>query len=145
MIDKTKLEAAIQEYLKDSDYQLTTLTISPENEILVEVDRLQGVDLDFCAGLNDYLNKQLDREKEDYSLEVGSVCLTDPFKTKLQYEKNLGHPVELLTNEGKKLHGELVSVDEETFMVDIPVKKKEIQSLTFGYGDIKYIRYDLKI
>lgn len=145
MMDKTKLEVAIQEYLKDSDYQLTTLTISPENEILVEVDRLQGVDLDFCAGLNDYLNKQLDREKEDYSLEVGSVCLTDPFKTKLQYEKNLGHPVELLTNEGKKLHGELVSVDEETFMVDIPVKKKEIQSLTFGYGDIKYIRYDLKI
>ena len=145
MIDKAKLETAIQEYLKDSNYQLTTLTISSENEILVEVDHLAGVDLDFCAGLNDFLNKQLDREKEDYSLEVGSVCLTDPFKTKLQYEKNLGHPVELLTNEGKKLHGQLVSVDEDTFMVDVPVKKKEIQSLTFGYNDIKYIRYDLKI
>ena len=145
MIDKAKLETAIQEYLKDSDYQLITLTISSENEILVEVDRLAGVDLDFCAGLNDFLNKQLDREKEDYSLEVGSVCLTDPFKTKLQYEKNLGHPVELLTNEGKKLHGQLVSVDEDTFMVDVPVKKKEIQILTFGYNDIKYIRYDLKI
>lgn len=135
----------IEDYLKDSDYQLTTLTVSPENEILVEVDRLQGVDLDFCVGLNDYLNKQLDREKEDYSLEVGSVCITDPFKTPLQYQKNLGHNVELLTNDGKKLHGQLVSVDEDTFMVDVPVKKKEIQSLTFGYGDIKYIRYDLKI
>ncbi len=145
MIDKTKIEVAIQEYLEGTDYQLTTLTISPENDILVEVDRLAGVDLDFCAGLNDHLNKQLDREKEDYALEVGSVCITDPFKTKLQYEKNLGHPVELLTNEGKKLHGQLVSVDEDTFMVDVPVKKKEIQSLTFGYGDIKYIRYDLKI
>ena len=133
------------EYLKDSNYQLTTLTVSPENEILVEVDRLDGVDLDFCASLNDYLNKQLDREKEDYSLEVGSVCLTDPFKTPLQYQKNLGHPVELLTKDGKKLHGQLVSVDEDTFMVDVPVKKKEIQTLTFGYGDIKYIRYDLKI
>ncbi len=135
----------IEEYLKDSDYQLTTLSISPENEILVEMDRLQGVDLDFCAGLNDYLNNQLDREKEDYSLEVGSVCITDPFKTPLQYQKNLGHNVELLTNDGKKLHGQLVSVDEDTFMVDVPVKKKEIQSLTFGYGDIKYIKYDLKI
>lgn len=145
MLDVAKLEQMIQEYLQGSDYQLTTLTISPENEILVEVDRLAGVDLDFCAGLNDYLNKQFDREKEDYSLEVGSVCLTNPFKTKLQYEKNLGHPVELLTNEGKKLHGELVSVDEDTFMVDVPVKKKETQSLTLGYGDIKYIRYDLKI
>ncbi|MCQ2312172.1 MAG: ribosome assembly cofactor RimP [Paludibacteraceae bacterium] len=145
MLDVAKLEQMIQEYLQGSDYQLTTLTISPENEILVEVDRLAGVDLDFCAGLNDYLNKQFDREKEDYSLEVGSVCLTDPFKTKLQYEKNLGHPVELLTNEGKKLHGELVSVDEDTFMVDVPVKKKETQSLTLEYGDIKYIRYDLKI
>lgn len=145
MITTSTLETIIKEYLANTNYQLATLTVSPTNDILVEVDRLQGVDLDFCAGLNDYLNKQLDREKEDYSLEVGSVCLTDPFKSKLQYEKNLGHPVELLTNEGKKLHGELVSVDEDTFMVDVPIKKKEIQSLTFGYGDIKYIRYDLKI
>lgn len=145
MITTSTLETIIKEYLAGTNYQLTTLTVSPTNDILVEVDRLEGVDLDFCAQLNAYLNDQLDREQEDYSLEVGSVSLTAPFKTKLQYEKNLNHDVELLTNEGKKLHGVLVSVDEESFMVDVPVKKKEIQTLTFGYSDIKYIKYDLKI
>ena len=56
--------------------------------------------------------EKLDAVEPDYSLEVGSVSLTDPFKTKMQYEKNLGHEVEALV-EGKKYRGQLVSVDEE--------------------------------
>lgn len=145
MISVQDVESMIKEYLKDTNYQLVTLSVSPANEILVEVDRLEGVDLDFCASLNAFLNERLEKITDDYALEVGSVSLTAPFKTRLQYDKNLGHNVELLTKDGKKWHGVLVSVDEESFMVDVPQKKKEIQSLTFGYNDIKYIKYDLKI
>ena len=119
---KDELQNWIDEYLKDTDYELVTLTVSAGNDILVEVDRLAGVDVDFCAELNRYLVEKLDNPNgqpggeplADYSLEVGSVSLTDPFKTKMQFEKNLGHDVELLVD-GKKLRGQLVSVDEETF------------------------------
>ena len=88
----------------------------------------------------------------DYSLEVGSVSLTDPFKTKMQYEKNLGHDVEVLI-EGKKVKGQLVSVDEETFSVDVVEKvavegKKrkatQIVTHTWHYDAPKYVKYDLK-
>ena len=115
-MDKQQIQNWIEEYLKDTEYELITLTVSATNDILVEVDRLAGVDVDFCAELNRYLVEKLG--DEDYSLEVGSVSLTDPFKTKMQYEKNLGHDVEVLI-EGKKLRGQLVSVDEETFSVDV--------------------------
>ena len=128
MLDKLQLKNWIEEYLKDTDYELITLNVSAANDILVEVDRLAGVDVDFCAELNRFLVEKLeglqvtgDGLQEDYSLEVGSVSLTDPFKTKMQYEKNLGHEVEILI-EGKKLRGQLVSVDEETFSVDIEEK-----------------------
>ena len=154
-----ELRQWIEEYLKGTEYELITLNVSAGNDILVEVDRLAGVDVDFCASLNHYLVEKLDRYADriqntdfDYSLEVGSVSLTDPFKTKMQFEKNLGHDVEVLV-EGKKLRGQLVSVDEETFSVDIEEKvavegkkRKETQIVTrtWRYDEPKYVKYDLK-
>ena len=160
MISKEELQSWIEEYLSGTDYELITLSVSAGNDILVEVDRLAGVDVDFCAELNRFLVEKLDTPNgqlggdpiADYSLEVGSVSLTDPFKTKMQYEKNLGHDVEVLV-EGKKLRGQLVSVDEETFSVDIEEKvavegkkRKETQIVThtWKYSEPKYVKYDLK-
>ena len=149
---KDELRQWIDEYLKGTDYELITLNVSPGNDILVEVDRLAGVDVDFCAELNRYLVEKLDTVEPDYSLEVGSVSLTDPFKTKMQYEKNLGHDVEVLV-EGKKLRGQLVSVDEETFSVDVEEKvavegkkrkQTQIVTHTWRYDEPKYVKYDLK-
>ena len=149
---KELLQEWIEEYLKGTEYELVTLDISAGNDILVEVDRLAGVDVDFCAELNRYLVEKLDAVEPDYSLEVGSVSLTDPFKTKMQYEKNLGHDVEALV-EGKKYRGQLVSVDEETFSVDCEEKvtvegkkRKETQIVThtWRYDEPKYVKYDLK-
>ena len=151
-MDKQQLQNWIEEYLQGTDYELITLNVSAGNDILVEVDRLAGVDVDFCAELNRYLVEKLDTVEPDYSLEVGSVSLTDPFKTKMQYEKNLGHDVEVLV-EGKKLRGQLVSVDEETFSVDVEEKvavegkkrkQTQIVTHTWRYDDPKYVKYDLK-
>ena len=152
MLDKQQLQNWINEYLQGTEYELITLNVSAGNDILVEVDRLAGVDVDFCAELNRFLVEKLDAVEPDYSLEVGSVSLTDPFKTKMQFEKNLGHDVEVLV-EGKNLRGQLVSVDEETFSVDIEEKvavegkkRKETQIVThtWRYNEPKYVKYDLK-
>ena len=156
-MDKNQIQNWIEDYLKGTGYELITLSISAENDILVEVDCLSGVDVDFCAELNRYLVEKLDGLQPsggvvDYSLEVGSVSLTDPFKTKMQFEKNLGHDVEVLV-EGKKYRGQLVSVDEDTFCVDVEEKvavegkkRKETQIVThtWRYDEPKYVKYDLK-
>ena len=151
-MDKNQLQNWIEEYLKGTDYELVTLNVSPSNDILVEVDRLEGVDVEFCADLNHFLVEKLDAVEPDYSLEVGSLSLTDPFKTRTQYFKNLGHDVEVLVN-GKKFKGLLVSVDDETFSVDIQEraavegkKRKELRTTTYTwrYDEPKYVKYDLK-
>ena len=182
---KEQLQEWIGEYLKGTDYELITLEVSAGNDILVEVDRLAGVDVDFCAELNRFLVEKIeehyagrtqtanadraqtanaDRTQTDldYSLEVGSVSLTDPFKTKMQYEKNLGHDVEVMIStkgQSTKYKGQLVSVDEETFSVDCEEKvkvstkgqstkykgpKTQIVTHTWRYDEPKYVRYDLK-
>ncbi|MBQ9603255.1 MAG: ribosome assembly cofactor RimP [Paludibacteraceae bacterium] len=163
-MDKNQLQNWIEEYLKGTDYELVTLSVSPSNDILVEVDRLEGVDVEFCADLNHFLVEKIEQSAIsnqqsdlDYSLEVGSVSLTDPFKTKTQYFKNLGHDVEVLAkgekDEWKKFKGLLVSVDDETFSVDIQErvavegkKRKELRTTTYTwrYDEPKYVKYDLK-
>lgn len=151
-MDKQQLQTWIEEYLSGTEYELVTLEISPANDILVEVDRLEGVDVDFCAELNRFLVERLDAVEPDYSLEVGSLSLTAPFKTKMQYQKNLGHDVEVLAD-GKKYKGQLVSVDEETFSVDVAEKvavegkkrrETQIVTYTWRYDEPKYVKYDLK-
>ena len=161
-MDKSQLQKWIEEYLQGTEYELVTLSVSAGNDILVEVDRLAGVDVDFCAELNRFLVEKLDAVEPDYSLEVGSVSLTDPFQTKMQYEKNLGHDVMVCPGEAGKtpdgkgnkiLRGQLVSVDKETFSVDIEEKvavegkkRKETQIIThtWRYDEPKYVKYDLK-
>ena len=153
-MDKQYIQTLIEEKLQATGYELITLKISAQNEILVEVDKLEGVDVEFCAELNHYLVEQLDAQGiDDYSLEVGSVSITDPCKTKMQSEKHLNHDVEVLAADGKKYRGVLVSVDEATFAIDTEVmvqvegkkrKQKEIQTLTFAYEAVKYTKYDLK-
>lgn len=163
---KDELQTWIEEYLKDTEYELVTLSVSAANDILVEVDRLAGVDVDFCADLNRYLVEKIEKDANDandanYSLEVGSVSLTDPFKTKMQYQKNLGHDVEVMVeikdstskNKNEKFHGQLVSVDEDTFSVDVEEKvavegkkRKELRIVThtWRYDEPKYVKYDLR-
>ena len=148
------IQSLVEEKLQGTGYELITLKVSGQNEILVEVDKLDGVDVDWCAELNRYLVEQLEADGvDDYSLEVGSVSLTAPFVTKMQYQKHLGHDVEVLGADGKKYRGVLVSVDEDSFAVETEVmvavegkkrKQKEMQTLTFDYNTVKYTKYDLK-
>lgn len=151
------LRSKIEEFLQGTGYELITLAIRPDNNILVEVDKLEGTDVDFCAELNRQIVDFLESVGEpDYALEVGSVSIVDPFKTKMQYNKHLGHNVEVLAADGKKFKGQLVSVDEETFSVDVEEKvteltaagkkksKKQIVMHTWRYDEVKYCKYDLK-
>ena len=111
-------------------YELQTLEVDKDNNILVEIDRLGVVDVDDCAALNRYLVAQLGDALDDYSLEVGSVSLTAPFKSSIQYHKNLGANVIVTDKEGKRHSGQLNSVDEETFMVNDDVYRyDEVQSV----------------
>ena len=154
MIDKQLIQTLVQEKLQATGYELITLKVNAQNDILIEVDKMDGVDVEFCAELNHYLVEQLDAQgSEDYSLEVGSISLTAPFVTIMQYNKHLGHDVEVLAADGKKYRGALVSVDMNTFAIDTEVmvavegkkrKQKEIQTLTFAYDAVKYTKYDLK-
>ena len=154
MIDKKLVSELANAYLDGKPYELITCQVSADNQIVVEIDSYEGVDVDFCVELSHYLNEHLDREVEDYELEVGSVSITDPFKSLMQYRKNVGNPIEVLTADGRKLHGLLINVEDDFFEMEAEVlvqvegkkkKQKERQTLRFSYPEVKYCKYDLKV
>ena len=133
-----------------SDCFVVDVQVKPDNVIVVEIDNEEGVDIDRCVALHRFLESKLDRDVEDYELEVGSAGITSPFKVLGQYKKNIGKEVELLTKNGMKLSGILKSADSEKFVVTITKKVKSETSkrkveveedLAFGYDEVKYTKY----
>ncbi len=125
MIDKKELQAFIEEQLKDTEYFLTDLKVSPTNEITVEIDSLTPGDIEECVSLTRAIEEAFDRDVEDYELEVGTAGLTSPLKVKRQYEKYLGQDLEVLTTDGRKLHGMLRKVADEGIILSIQQKVKK--------------------
>lgn len=150
MIDKAFIVDTIDDYLLNSDTFLVDLNIRPGNIIVVEIDSKDGVTLEECIALNKHIESKLDREVEDFELEVGSAGVTSPFKILKQFEKNVGNEVEVLTRQGKKITGLLKACDTNSFVVTIVKKEKpegakrkiEIEEdLTFTYEEVKYTKY----
>ena len=93
MIDKDLIRQTIEEKLASTDCFLVSLSISGDNQIMVEIDSETSVDLDFCVELTRYIEQHFDRDAEDYSLEIGSYSITKPFVDRRQYRKNIGRKV----------------------------------------------------
>lgn len=153
MIDLQSVKKIVNEGIQGTDLFVVDITVSPDNRIVVEVDNDEGVDIDRCTTLHRYIESRLDREVEDYELEVGSAGITSPFKVVRQYQKNIGNEVEVLTRSGQKLTGTLKAADEEAFTLTVTKKvkpegaKRKIEveeDLTFPYNEIKYTKYIIR-
>ena len=123
MIDKDLIRQTIEEKLASTECFLVSLSISGDNQIMVEIDSETSVDLDFCVELTRYIEQHFDRDAEDYSLEIGSYSITKPFVDRRQYRKNIGRKVEVLTEESRKIRGMLVAVDNDDFTLEIEEKE----------------------
>lgn len=150
MIDKNVVKKIVDEWLKDNDYFLVDIQISQDDKIVVEIDHADGVWIEDCVALSKYIEDHLNRDEEDYELEVGSAGIGQPFKVVQQYVNHVGKIVEVLTAEGKKERGVLKSVDGNNFVVSVKEKVKEEGKKrpvivdvdkTFEMDKIKYTKY----
>ena len=150
MIEKKTVCQIVEEWLEGKDYFLVEVTVSPDDKIVVEIDHAEGVWIEDCVELSRFIESKLNREEEDYELEVGSAGIGQPFKVLQQYYIHIGQEVEVVTRDGRKLAGILKDADEEKFTVGVEKKVKLEGSKrpklieedeTFTYEQIKYTKY----
>ena len=150
MISKELVRKLVDQWLDDKEYFLTDLTISADNRIVVEIDHEEGVWIEDCVELSRFIESNLNRDEEDFELEVGSAGIGQPFKVLRQYEIHVGEQVETLTTDGQKFMGTLKEVTPQQFTITTQVKVKEEGAKrpkwvdvdkTFAYDQVKWTKY----
>lgn len=150
MIDRNVVQNIVEEWLEGKDYFLVEVTVSPDDKIVVEIDHAEGVWIEDCVELSRFIESQLNREEEDFELEVGSAGIGQPFKVLQQYINHIGMEVETLTREGEKLCGVLKDADKQGFVLTVPrrikvegSKRPKVveEDRAFTYEDVKYTKY----
>ena len=125
MITENQFVALINEHYQDTDKFLIDVTVKPTNKISVFIDGDQAINIDDCRELTKYIGSKLDRDLEDYDLNVSSAGADKPLKLPRQFLKHVGREMEVKTTDGMLISGLLVKADDQALELEHPQKKKQ--------------------
>ena len=137
MIEVGVVKALVEEWLSGKDYFLTDLTISPDDRIVVEIDHKDGVWIEDCVELSRFIESGLDREREDFELEVGSAGIGQPFKVLRQYQIHQGDRVEVLKDE----QGFTLTVNEKVKLEGKKRPELVDRDYRLAFNEVKHTKY----
>jgi ribosome maturation factor RimP len=114
MTFKDKVSNLIAEELENnSSLFLVDLSISESYKITVTLDGDNGVTLQDCIDVSRAVENNLDREEQDFSLEVASAGVSSPLKLVRQYKKNIGRNLKVKTNTSEIIEAKLEAADDD--------------------------------
>jgi ribosome maturation factor RimP len=149
MIEKSKIEKLVNVFINGTGIFLVAVRVSSANKITVLVDTMKGITIDECVSVHRYLEKNLDRNTEDFEMQVSSPGLDMPFGVIEQYHKNEGSKVEVIDNDGEKFSGILKNVTGGGFELETEVKVKgrlkEKKEISFNFDQVKATKAILTI
>lgn len=142
MVDRNLIIQLTEEKL-EKDQFIVEITVSQANQISILLDSDAGISIEDCVRISRHVESSLNREEEDFDLQVSSAGLGQALKVHRQYLKNLDREMEVVLTNGEKLNGILKSAGETGFDLEITKnekvegqKKKQpvtrIQHISFG-------------
>ena len=144
MIDRSEIEKTVRGIIEGTGIFLVAVRVSSTNRITVLADKKDGITIDDCADIHRLIEKTIDRDIEDYELQVSSPGLDMPFIVIEQYYKNEGKKVAVIDTEGVKYTGTLKNVTSGGFDLETEIKmkgkKKEIKEIPFNFDQVKSTR-----
>jgi len=146
MTFKEKVSELVNAGLEEKpDVFLIDLTITDAFKIIVTLDGDNGVSLQDCIDISRAIENNLDREEQDFSLEVASGGVSAPLKLVRQYKKNIGRTLQVKTAT-ENITAELVDANDDFITLTWTAREpKEIgkgkvtveKRLELPYADIK--------
>lgn len=146
MITKEQVQSIIAPKVEEEGLFIVEVTVSAKNQISIFIDGDKGVTIDQCITISRFVEENLNRDVEDYELDVSSAGLDLPLKVARQYVKNIGRMVDIVTKKGQKFSGKLVDANNDGFKVEVEKMvllegKKRKEKITevdnINYSDIK--------
>lgn len=139
MIDKDKIIELANPAIDNTDMFIVDVRISKDNRISLVIDSDSGVKIQDCINVSRAIEGNLDREKEDFELNVMSFGVGEPLVLKRQYKKNLSREIRVIYNDSQIIEGELAEVNDDYITVRPKSKKKKdkIEDINIAYQNIK--------
>ena len=114
MTFKEKVEGLLNQGLEENpSLFLVDLNISDSYKIIVTLDGDNGVTLQDCIDISRVIEQNLDREEQDFSLEVASAGVSSPLKGIRQFKKNKGRTLKVKTLSGETIEAELAEANDD--------------------------------
>ncbi|MEO0044851.1 MAG: Ribosome maturation factor RimP [Bacteroidota bacterium] len=114
MTFKEKVTNLLEEgLLENPSLFLVDLSISEGYKITVTLDGDNGLTLQDCIDVSRIIENNLDREEQDFSLEVASAGVSTPLKLVRQYKKNIGRTLKVKTA-AETIEAKLEAATEES-------------------------------
>jgi len=111
MIDKELIKKVVEEATEGSGFFLVDVHVSKGNLIQVYLDHMNGISLDDCALYSKQIEERLNRDAEDFELQVSSPGLGQPLKVIRQYHKSIGEKLDIQLKNGDLVRGTLEAVN----------------------------------
>ena len=146
MINKQTIIRLIESHFEGSDKFIVDVKILAGNKIEVYIDAPKHIVIADCVELSRFIEGHLDREKEDFELQVSSPGATESFKVLDQYRKYKETKVKVVTKDGKKYEGVLKEANDDTFVIEETRREKKIvgkgnqtviENITIAYNNVK--------
>lgn len=123
-ITESLIKSMIEEHITGSENFLVQMTVSTSGQISVLMDGDNGFTIADCVSLSRHIEHQIDRDENDFSLEVSSYGVGNPLLLPRQYRKNIGRLLDVTLTDGQQLIGRIISADEQGVDVEIQQAKK---------------------
>nr|WP_299073874.1 ribosome assembly cofactor RimP [uncultured Allomuricauda sp.] len=115
---KEKVASLLNKALEENpSLFLIDFTVGGDNTIRVVLDGDNGINLQDCMNVSRAIEHNLDREEEDFSLEVTSAGATSSLELPRQYKKNIGRKL-MVRIGGEELEGNLTNATEDTITLE---------------------------
>ena len=146
MINKQTIISLIGSHFEGSDKFIVDVKVLAGNKIEVYIDAPKHIVIADCVELSRFIEGHLDREKEDFELQVSSPGATESFKVLDQYRKYKETKVKVVTKDGKKYEGVLKEANDDTFVIEETRREKKIvgkgnqtviENITIAYNNVK--------
>lgn len=128
---------------------IVDITISASNVINVELDtEVGGVSIEDCISVSRNIEHNLDREQEDFELNVSSAGMDRPLRHVKQFIKNTGRKISVLKTNGELIEATLSKYEDDRFVLSVEkiVKNEKnkkislVEELTLERKEIKEIK-----
>ena len=151
---KETVEDLLQKALSErQDLFLIDSSVSNDNDITIVIDGDNGVLVEDCIFISRAIEHNLDREQNDFSLQVLSSGATAPLVFPRQYKKHLGRDLKVKTIDNESLEGKLKDVNDDEVVLTWKTREPKLvgkgkvtvtKEVNVAFGNIKEAKVKIK-